>query len=448
MKDKLLPKIMDLLLDTICVVDEQGQFVYVSASCEELFGYTREELEGRNMIELVHPDDRERTLKRAAMINLGQPSVHFENRYIHKDGHVMNIMWSARWSEADRLRLAVARDVTPLKYNERIQAARYQIAEAGQSSDGLATLCEQIHRIINDLIVVRNFSVVLYNHETNSISIPYCVGDLACGDCAMSVDQPQALAPDSPMAQVIRSGEPFRTTLSVEPGPDACSASREWLGVPLSTGGGVMGALVIQGSINAAEYTPKDQELLHFVSTQIAAAIDRKQAEMQLRHLAGHDPLTDLPNRNLFEDRLEVAINRARRDKEQLALLYLDLDEFKQINDKFGHETGDEVLREVSRRLRGCLRESDTVGRMGGDEFTVLLANIQGPECVPGVIEKIRHALKPPINILGRSLSIAVSVGSAIYPDHGSDTAQLLRGADTQMYRDKRQKRTVPIVPG
>lgn len=123
-------KVLDLLLDTVCVVDDQGRFAFLSASCENLLGYTQEELLGRRMIDLVLPVDRERTLKAAGRVMEGRSHIHFENRYVRKDGRVVDIMWSARWSETERMRFAVARDITELKHAERKQRALYEISKA------------------------------------------------------------------------------------------------------------------------------------------------------------------------------------------------------------------------------------------------------------------------------------------------------------------------------
>src|SRR6056297_756892 len=116
-------KIMDLLIDTVCVVDEHGYFVYLSASCERLLGYQPEELIGRNMIGLVHPEDRQRTLANVDEVMGGNPNFHFENRYIRKDGRIIHVMWSARWLEKERLRVAVARDVTKVRRSDYLNNA-------------------------------------------------------------------------------------------------------------------------------------------------------------------------------------------------------------------------------------------------------------------------------------------------------------------------------------
>ncbi|WP_204354985.1 sensor domain-containing diguanylate cyclase [Bradymonas sediminis] len=431
---EFFPKVLDLLLDTVCVLDEEGRFIYASASCLDTFGYTREELNQRLFIELVHPEDLERTLQAASEDWVDKPGVHFENRYIRKDGSIVDIMWSGRWLKSEQLRIAVARDVTSLKRAQRKQAALYQISEAGQGSDGLPVLCEQIHAIVSELLSAQNFSLVLYDREREMISVPYSAGEV------VSAERPQRVTPGSPIARVLAARSPVFMTVQVDSGEGQVAGAREWLGVPLLTSGAVIGALVVQGEVDTREYTKEDQELLQFVSAQIAAAIERKQAETHLRYMAGHDPLTDLPNRNLFHDRLTVAVNRAKRDNEHLALLYLDLNDFKQINDTLGHEAGDQVLREVAKRLSGCLRESDTVARIGGDEFTALLPNCQGERCLPLMINRIRDALRPPFEAGDQHLTLSASIGAAVYPEHGQNYNQLLRHADQRMYVDKARK--------
>jgi diguanylate cyclase (GGDEF)-like protein/PAS domain S-box-containing protein len=178
-------------------------------------------------------------------------------------------------------------------------------------------------------------------------------------------------------------------------------------------------------------------EITHFVAVK-ENITERKQLLECLDHLAHYDKLTSIPNRALFFDRLNQSIALAGRDGKRFALLFIDLDGFKQVNDSFGHETGDDVLKETAQRLTGCLRESDTVARMGGDEFIVILANISRPEDAGLVAGKMLAAVSRPIELSqGRSCTVGASIGISIYPDDSTEPAQLVSAADTAMYSVK-----------
>jgi len=172
----------------------------------------------------------------------------------------------------------------------------------------------------------------------------------------------------------------------------------------------------------------------------IAVVVIRNAAKQarSLQHQAMFDSLTNLPNRALFADRLQQAILVGRREKESFALIAMDLDRFKEINDTLGHHMGDEVLVQVASRTRACLRESDTVARMGGDEFTLLLPTVTQIEGAEAVAKKILTAFKEPLDIGGKHLDIGASLGIVMFPQHGEDADKLLREADVAMYNAKR----------
>jgi diguanylate cyclase (GGDEF)-like protein len=163
---------------------------------------------------------------------------------------------------------------------------------------------------------------------------------------------------------------------------------------------------------------------------------DQRKHEQRLAYAANHDTLTGLPNRALFSDRLEHALHMAARDRSMLAVFQIDLDRFKQINDRFGHEAGDEVLKVVAQRISGVLRVSDTVARLGGDEFAVLLPHSDEAGAVLAA-SKVRAAVNPPIDVCGSTVSVEASIGISLYPEHATDSATLMRYADQSMYAAK-----------
>ena len=166
----------------------------------------------------------------------------------------------------------------------------------------------------------------------------------------------------------------------------------------------------------------------------------RKAAEEEINLLAFHDPLTQLPNRRLLNDRLHQAVALAKRDQHRLALIFIDLDKFKPVNDAFGHPAGDELMQAVALRLQSCVRASDTIARVGGDEFVVLLPHIEATPDAMSVAQKIHNALNQPFHLhsaVTATVNISSSQGVAIFPDHGADELTIMRHADAAMYQAK-----------
>ena len=278
-----LVEMLDLLPDAVCMVDAEGRFVFVSASFERIFGYRPDEVLGRRTFDLVHPDDRAATMESAQQVMDGTLQRHFRNRYIHKEGHTVDIQWSAQWLPAYGVRIATAREISELR-----------------------------------------------------------------------------------------------------------------------------------------------------------------RAEMELEHLAAHDPLTGLPNRHRLQREMQFAIAHAARTGEGLAVVYLDLDGFKAANDRAGHEAGDRLLREVAQRLQQGLRQGDLVARVGGDEFVALLRGCRDADAARVVAEGLRARLGPPCSLPEGLFQLDASVGIACFPGDGTDPDTLLAHADRAMYAAKRLRLVPP----
>lgn len=199
-------------------------------------------------------------------------------------------------------------------------------------------------------------------------------------------------------------------------------------------------ALAVTALQNGAQdYLIKGQVDGSMLSRSIRYAIERHQAGERENRLAYVDALTGLPNRRLFFDRLNQALSRAQRYDEKVALLFIDLDGFKPVNDSLGHDIGDLLLQEVARRLEGCLRKSDTVARIGGDEFTCILPHIERAGDINVVARKIIRALNSLFDIKGNKIHISGSLGASLFPDDSADCEELISNADAAMYNAKKQ---------
>nr|WP_295770987.1 EAL domain-containing protein [Rhodoferax sp.] len=216
--------------------------------------------------------------------------------------------------------------------------------------------------------------------------------------------------------------------------------SPEWRQIPIL----MITALEDSASIErafaagASDYIPKPIHLA-VVNQRVRRLVDATRAERHVRHLAYNDSLTGLPNRALFNDHLSRCIERAQPMAKSLALLYLDLDRFKFVNDTLGHETGDKLLKSVSERIRSCVRSSDCVARLGGDEFAIVIDDLPNVGIASGTAQKICHAVTAPFEIDGHDIMVSASIGIAVFPINGVDSSTLLRHADTAMYRAKKK---------
>lgn len=198
----------------------------------------------------------------------------------------------------------------------------------------------------------------------------------------------------------------------------------------------------------AQDYLVKGSTGWEIASRAMRYAIERKRMEERLHYMATHDALTGLPNRQLFNDRLTHAIKLSRRlsskknEKWELAVMLLDLDNFKSANDMYGHPQGDILLQSVTEQLRKCVRESDTVARMGGDEFTLIFENMSGADDAGLLAKKVLAVFDSPFQLAGHEFQVTASIGISLYPWDGQDAETLLTRADIAMYRAKQDKNT------
>ncbi|MGD8926549.1 MAG: EAL domain-containing protein [Thioalkalispiraceae bacterium] len=191
----------------------------------------------------------------------------------------------------------------------------------------------------------------------------------------------------------------------------------------------------------AQDYLVKGEGDGNLLTRSLRYAIERKRSEERLAYLAQYDPLTGLPNRSLFQDRMQAAMRHAERNHNIVVLMFLDLDHFKDINDSLGHNAGDMLLKDVAKRLHGCIRNEDTIARLGGDEFTIILQNIDHREDAASIASKIIDVLSAPFLLYDEEVFVTTSIGIASYPSCGNNVETVMQNADTALYRAKSEGR-------
>jgi diguanylate cyclase (GGDEF)-like protein len=372
-------------------------------------------------------------------------------------------------AEANR---GLLQEVLERQRAERLQAALFHIAQLATADIDENEFYERLHVVVGALINAENFFIALLSDDRRVLAFPYYVD--AGQRRTVSRELGRGLS-----EYVLRSGEPLmggqaRITALAKAGeidpqrigrPAVC-----WLGVPLRVADQVIGLVVVQSYTDAVVYGPADQELLSFAGMQIATSIHRRRSAVslqrayeelehrvaertqelreqilqrehiqdQLKHQVMHDALTGLPNRGYLRDRLERALALlVHAPARRCALLYLDVDRFKMINDSLGHLAGDEMLKEVARRLCKCVAEPDMVARLAGDEFAILLEDIRTPEAAQVVAQRVLEALRRPMLVAGRELEPSMSIGIAIGDDSYTMADEVLRDADLALYRAK-----------
>jgi diguanylate cyclase (GGDEF)-like protein len=384
------------------------------------------------MLEFIAVDDHARTRAEGMRVQAGHDRVGFENRFRHHDGSWVDLLWSARWIEAHDARLGVARNVTSRKHAERRQAATYAISEAVHLASDVAHLCDQIHGILDRLVGAPGMVVVTDATVQEGFKVIY--------------QRDNYLERRLPSRACLARWRAMATEPGAHGGLRVCTdggRANTWLMAELGGASGPIGALMLRDQ-DSTGYSPRDRGLLHFVAAQVGLALERRRLHDDLMRSACYDELTGLPNRRLFFERIRSAVARAQRYATRVALLYVDVDDFKLMNDRHGHAAGDAVLRETADRLRECARRSDAVARLGGDEFVVLLEDLQSVDAAEHCVEKIRAALARPLPGAMPALRVDASIGIALYPDHAGQVETLLMHADARMYEQKRSKVSRP----
>ncbi len=435
-------QLIELLPDPVFVLDGE-RVVFANAGTKRLLDVSPDLAQRPlELIDLAPEQDRAVLRDLVEAMNLGQRPVTSEIRMKHNEGLVsVEVRAAAIDIDGRKGALIIARDQSQRQKAEELQSALYRIAQASTRSISIEALFSEIHDIVGELMYAKNFFIGLLDEDGTHLTFPYWRDEFA------EAPPERLRVEDTLSGYVIRTGEPL---LSDEQAISDLSRSEQvraygratesWIGVPLVRGNATFGILVVQSYDPGRCYTSADRDLLTFVSGHIAESIERKQKDEQIQSLAYHDSLTGLPNRFLFDDRLDTALALADRHRSPVAVLFVDLDRFKLVNDTLGHSVGDGVLRLVSARLASCLRDSDTLARRGGDEFIAILPDTDQRGATQ-VAQKLVNSLRTPLDAAGSEVMVTASVGIAMFPENGTDRDTLLKAADLAMYGAKEMGR-------
>ncbi len=427
---------------------QDGHFPFANAALTAITGYAPDEIDRRGFWDVIHPDSHETVRIRSAARRAGQPvPERYEVRIVRRDGQL-------RWLDlTDEIIeyggqpavLGTAFDVTDRRQGEMLERDRSRVVEMVATNQPLTEVLHELVALVESQRPEMIASLLLLRGDrlyqgaaphmpegvTAAIAEGIPIGP-AAGSCGTAAYRGQmVISPDIEHDPIWKDYADLALTNGLRAGWSVpiFSASRE-----------VLGTFALYYK-DPRRPTADDITLLQVASGLAAVAIEQRGLTDRLAHQAHHDALTGLPNRVLFEDRLGVAIAHAHRQARQLAVLFLDLDQFKVINDSLGHGLGDRLLQAVAERLLASVREGDTVARQGGDEFILLLPWIANAVDAAKVARKILEAIRQPFHLDGHDLYVTTSIGISVYPEDGETVGTLIKNSDSALYRAKERGR-------
>ena len=443
-----LQTLIDLLPDSLWVKDANSRFIIANkatASDNDLAGPG--ELIGKNDFDLHTPELAQHFFDiEQEIMHSGQAMIDMEEDLPDASGRISRSTTKLpvrnEQNEVFGL-IGISRDITERKRAENLRNGQAQILEMIALSAPLGEVLERLMRLVESQLDGIFGSVLLLDQDGHhlkhgaapSLAAAYTkaidgvrIGPKV-GSCGTAVFRRAPVIVSDIMSDPL--WEDY-TELVAAYGYRSC-----WSTPILSHQGTVLGVFAMY-SMSVREPTAIETSLIEMTTRIAGIAIERKRAEDQIRFLAHHDALTGLPNRSLLKDRLTQAILQTQRHNPWVSVVFIDLDNFKTINDSLGHTVGDELLKAVAQRMVGCIRATDTVVRLGGDEFVILLVDqVASPEAISTTLDEIRTAVSAPLSIDGRALYVTCSMGVATFPNDGTDPEALLMNADAAMYKAK-----------
>ena len=423
--------ILDSAIDCILTADHEGRVIEFNAAARRLFGYSRSEILGREVADTIVPPALRDELRRCLrnFVLTGESSELGRRREataMRADGSLVpvEVVVVPAYVKGRVILTAYIRDLSDRRRGERLAAARQRATQALTASLSLA---EASPAVLDALVHGLDCTEARLWVTDGDPPVPSLAGT--------SSGAPEEVAPAPPDDSLAR--RTLEDGAAAWAGPPSRGAGVA-LAVPVRVGGQVLGVLEVKCA-RAQSRDPDWVPALADIGSLFALFLKRQRAEADLQRFARYDSLTGLPNRSFFLDVLERTLSRAGRQRTRNALVFIDLDGFKSVNDGLGHAAGDTVLQTMAERLRAGTRSSDLVARIGGDEFTVLVQNLARADDAALVARGLLDRLARPSRADDHDVTLSASAGISVYPEDGTDAATLLRNADLAMYRAKQE---------
>jgi diguanylate cyclase (GGDEF)-like protein/PAS domain S-box-containing protein len=445
----LYRRLIDLSPDAIFVCSDHSLVLLNQAGHRLLAAHDKQDLVGRTIFDFIQPSHHAplRDILLCATRS-SRPTPYLEQTWIRADGGELQVEVAAArlpHNHPAAIQLFV-RDIGERKRKDALQAGQNRILNLIAGGTPLATILGEIAAFAESLCADAFCSIAQLRADGHALVEP--AGARLSSSCLERIAAvPLAQGQGACSAAVLGDAAVIDSDIARDPRWEAARAPALAAGLATCSSwpargrsGKILGAFALYRS-TAVPASAYELRLGALCGELAGMAIESRRSEEKMRYLAHYDGLTSLPNRFLFGDYLDLAIADARRRQRKCAVLFIDLDKFKQINDTLGHDAGDQVLREVALRLRACLRQGDRIARMGGDEFYVLIEELHDGSHAAEVARKLLDAACRPLRIRDQDCRLSASIGIAVYPEDGVDARTLLENADQAMYGAKRQGR-------
>jgi diguanylate cyclase (GGDEF)-like protein/PAS domain S-box-containing protein len=436
-----MKSILNAVNEGVITFNSKLKIMMVNRFALNLWSYSRDELLGENLSILIAKPYSERLInytKKGVLsdkINALNEDIKIKGIKKNKTIFPVSLNFVENKIDEEMFYTVAVTDLTDFFKNKEIQNCILKISNSVRISTNIKQLYREIYKNLTSVIATKDFTVSLIIDKKNVKEYNY-------SDTKKSFEEINSTIGNI-IEPILKNKEPLiycqeqieylkekKEIISSNESPNS------YIGSPLIIDKEIIGVISIKSFDETIIYNDEDLNILNFISDQIAMAIDKVKSVEEMHYLAYYDKMTKLPNRTLFNDRAKFAFKTAPRNNEKYTVLFLDLDEFKLINDTMGHNAGDKLLKNIARTLIDCVRQGDTISHWGGDEFTIL-SKIKDNNDNEKLCERILKNIKKLDRINNKKIDCTVSIGAAIYPDHGDNIDDLIQKADMAMYVSK-----------